>query len=230
MDPQPEWKPLLKEVLNIQEEIYTPGAMASGQKSLAHKCEVMAHQWHISIPPDVPLQEHADSYQFHCSDMGTEMTTSEFVVPSFENLLPPWVNRCQLRADLDVDNDLPEVLADIAEAADLSADTIQENVDLPGGKKPYTDAGKFLRSAQPIYGMQHCCNNICADVHLQLVWWPTFWPLLKDLERLLLSPARRTRFVFTCMVGALQFLELEWKPFLIVSGSLGSVSRPLTFL
>ena len=94
------WSLLLKELLNIQEEIYTPAHMASGQKGLANKVGVMAYQWHIAIPAHIPLRQHAGSIAVHCSDMGHEMSAPEFSTPCHDSLLPEWVDRGDINDDL----------------------------------------------------------------------------------------------------------------------------------
>ena len=58
-----------------------------------------------------------------------------------------------------------------------------------------------MENAIPIYGMQHLCDNINHDVHMQLTYWTTFFGQLKNIYGLLSQGGRRQRFQWTCMLN-----------------------------
>lgn len=70
----PTWKPLLRQLLEIKEHIFTPGVMASGRRSLTHKIETVLHMFCLDIPLQAPMQEYTDSFYCHTSDMGVEFS------------------------------------------------------------------------------------------------------------------------------------------------------------
>ena len=58
-----------------------------------------------------------------------------------------------------------------------------------------------MQNALPVYGLQHCTDDINADMQKILQYWPTFWNQLKNAESFLMFPERRKRFISSCMEG-----------------------------
>ena len=84
--------------------------------------------------------------------------------------------------------------------------------DLPAAPRCANRGGAALRPLLPYAmtfpGLQHLMSNLCADVHVSLSYWDTFWKQLKNVEPLLTVEERRMRFVATCMRGtSLEFRE-----------------------
>ncbi len=50
VDMKPEREPMLHQLRRIQEHIFAPAAMASGQKGLAHKAGAFLHQVRLELP------------------------------------------------------------------------------------------------------------------------------------------------------------------------------------
>lgn len=175
LEPLDSWRSYLKELKNIREHIYHPTAVASGQRGLPHKVAAEIHQWHFDVPRLGCLNEYADSFQCHTSDMGIEFSSTDFEVGNVEDLLPPWLEREE------------ELHSDITDNP--------RNIAAP------TRGGHLMNNAVPIYGLQHASSNINCDVHTSLSYWDSFWTQLKNIEALLLMGERRRRFLWTCVRG-----------------------------
>ena len=134
---QEHWKPLLRMLLKIKEEIYTPASLESGFKGLVHKVAAMAHQWHMVVPVGVKIIDHADTVVAHCSDMGIEMSAPDFHVSSHEELLPAWVNRETLHMDVE------EQVLDDEDVGILSESEAGERT--PTGPECKPCGGPFMR-------------------------------------------------------------------------------------
>jgi hypothetical protein len=102
LEPLDSWKPLLALIADgISEHISPPTAVASGHRGLAHKARALVHQWYLELPAHLSMNDHADTFEAVCSDMGVEMSLPDFRAPDVESILPAWLNRDELRADLE---------------------------------------------------------------------------------------------------------------------------------
>lgn len=160
----------------------------------------------FDIPQDAALHTYCDSFACHTADMGVEFSMPHFETPCVHDLLPDWHTRSQLRVDVEILQDsIPEGPFATGSADDLCLDV-------------------FLKSALPIYGLQHTTNNLNEDVHKALSYWPCFWEQLKNFEGLLLNPGRLRRFRNSCVHGSVmadkahmvtrwtaQLYEKRWK-------------------
>ncbi len=106
MDPLPDWKPLLNQLLKIGEHIFPPVSLALGRTSLSHKVSALAHQWAMELPEGSSLSDFGSSFVSHTSDMGVEISIPDFVLDDVEGLLGPVINRAPLQVD--VERDAPE--------------------------------------------------------------------------------------------------------------------------
>jgi len=174
LEPLECWRSLLQTLKNIKEHIYHPTAVASGQRGLPHKIAAELHQWHFDVPVAVSLNAHADTFECHTSDMGIEISMPDFEVDNVDDLLPPWLQREDLHADIG---------------------------DTPRNTATPRRGGHFMNNALTIYGLQHAANNINCDVHKSLTYWEEFWKQLKNFEALLGVGERRRRFIWTCIRG-----------------------------
>ena len=100
-----EWLEDLDQLKKISEYICTPVGMADGQKDAPHKAAGMLHQFHFDVPIAQPLTEYRGNVECCCCDMGTELSMSIFFTEEPEDMLPPWIERNDLRSDI---ADLPE--------------------------------------------------------------------------------------------------------------------------
>jgi hypothetical protein len=167
----------LQQLKNIREHILPPGALASGQRGLAHKAAALVYMWHLEVGPSHALADFAESFESNTGDMGTEISLPDFVCSrrAADDLLPDWVQR------QDLANDLEEP-----------------------GHVPAVDSGSqvhLMPNALTIAGLQHIVNNLSEDVHKGLDHWDTFHSQLKNFEQMLKLPERRRRFFFTCVRG-----------------------------
>ena len=62
----------------------------------------------------------------------------------------------------------------------------------------------FLPNTLPIYGMQHCIDNLTKAVHESLTHWPSFLAELNNFESLLMKDGRKDRFMSSCLIGNLE--------------------------
>ena len=60
----------------------------------------------------------------------------------------------------------------------------------------------LMKNSLTIAGLQHITNNMCADMHLTLSNWKTYFTELKNVEALLSNPDRRSRYVAACLCGS----------------------------
>ena len=104
LQPNPEWLELLCQIQqNVEDVVFTPASLASGNQALLHKASAMCHQWHLSVPSHISLDDYADTIQAGCFDLGTEMSLPTCEVSSNDDLLPAWISHGPLRSDLDTD-------------------------------------------------------------------------------------------------------------------------------
>ena len=93
--PPPEaWQRNLSTIKdNLFEVINPPSALGSGCRGLAHKCGNIAFAWHLQTDKATNLQDVADSYASHTSDMGVEISMPEFQIADPDSILPDWLHR-----------------------------------------------------------------------------------------------------------------------------------------
>jgi hypothetical protein len=209
--PAAEWMHNLKVILkHINHLINPPMATGSGHRSLSDKCAAEIFKWHVQKPDSMPLELHARSYACHCGDLGLEASTPDFVAASHESLLPTW---CAPAGGADIDaSDV-----DIAAVAFAEEDNRSDEGDIDGVcfdeaapslfdqvLPPYrTQQGHvhLMPNGVSIAGMQHIIDNMNAETHKGMVWWPEFLKVLKNAEALLRIDERRNRYIWTCLLG-----------------------------
>ena len=185
------WMPMLRQMQNIAEHIYMPGNLASGHRTLIHKAEALVNMFCFDLPLQESLQEYTDSFFGHTSDMGVEFSLPDMCVDDVNTLVPPFFNRSNL--SLDTEREVLETLAPAA-PADPAPDTVEP--------APPVYPKVFLKTAFPIYGLQHFTNNMNEDIHKALLHWDPFFLELKNFEYLLGVRERRRRFVVSCVLGS----------------------------
>ena len=90
---------------NFHEHTCVPAALAYGFAGVPHKCAALAHMFCLKIPTSMPLREFNDTFASNTSDMGVELSISDFAVDDPEDLNPSWTNRQQSTLDIMVDAD-----------------------------------------------------------------------------------------------------------------------------
>ena len=176
-EPLPEWVPHLSQLLCIREHIFAPVSLALGHSGVPHKAAGLLHCWHLELPAGEPLRSMCSSFVSHTSDMGTEVGLPDFAIEDAEALIPDWISRDAMRPDVEVEG----------------CDAMRPDVEV--------DCSVFMPNTLPIYGLQHLVNNLNCDVHRGLVFWPRFFPLLKNISKLFLCRGRRQRFIASCIRG-----------------------------
>ena len=205
---------------HIRLVIEPPIALAAGHRALVHKVAAQVFKWHLQVPNSVPFESVALRYMAHCSDMGTELGTSRFVLtePGYDGLLPSWVDRTLLETDLPSSSQAPVAKAVSpmagderpggAGALDVTLSDSEEEPDLPPPAHPaerpkqkQTSPQRFLPRCLDIPGLQHICNNLNEDTHKSMSWWPVFFRHLKLLEALLAVPDHNSAYINFCLRG-----------------------------
>ena len=64
---------------------------------------------------------------------------------------------------------------------------------------PQVTPSKFMSNGLTIAGFQHITNNLCNDVHTNLVQWEGFYEQLKNIAGLVCSADRRKQYIWTCL-------------------------------
>jgi hypothetical protein len=220
--PPTEWQTHLRALKdNIVEVINPPTAMGSGHRGLAHKVGNLVFGWSLQTDDMIDIGKVASSFRSHTSDMGVELSIPDFQVPNISTLLPEWLHRGALEADLpdaardDSDHGAPSEISEPCDVdgahfdSDESAATPIADMDeqaAPPPPPPPVDERdndvSFLPNSLTVPGLQHIMNNLCNDVHKHLHHWTHFWDELKNLEALLVVSERRQRFVWTCLRGS----------------------------
>ena len=84
LDPLPTWLPHWQTIKqHIHEHTSPPTALASGQRSLAHTCRALLHQWFLEIPEGTSVSSFTDSIGCMCSDLGVESGNPRFRLRRF---------------------------------------------------------------------------------------------------------------------------------------------------
>ena len=125
LQPQPAWKPLLKQLLAILHHVCPPTAVASGQRGVAHKVRAQCHSWYLETADAACLEGLRRSVENVCLDMGVEMGMPNFACKHADDVMPGWCARGDMRLDIEAggghgeegsssDNDLVNDLAELA--------------------------------------------------------------------------------------------------------------------
>ena len=89
-------------------------------------------------------------------------------------------------------------------ADDLDDVPLQPQEDVSGDDSEPAepdDEPFFMPNALTIAGLQHVVNNMMADAHTSLSWWPTFHPQLENFEAFIRIDERRQRYAWSCLHG-----------------------------
>ena len=139
---------------------------------------------------------YAECCVSHTSDAGVEMGIQDATVENYTDLLSPGIQRDALHSVMDRD-----ICIDEGSGVGNST-TSKPSFSKPYGTRDVHGILKMLPFALKVYGLQHLCNNANASTHQTLLYWPTFFPILKKFELLLLSQEHRLRFRNTCVYGS----------------------------
>ena len=232
-DPLPEWRPLLMFLkATVWQLVSTPIALGPGHRGLVDKVTGELHKWHLNLPQDQTFSEHADCYNLHTSDRGTEASLPRFRINgNHESLLPDWLDRELLQPDMQQEATSSD---DLPEHEDV-------HVEEPRRGSLHAAAGStdFLPRAMEFSGLQHIFDNVNSATHTSLAFWDTFHGMLKALEGLLRIEERRQRFVVSCLTGKYaryrgkfevfnaSLYEKRWREVVSFCKSLGPLLIPL---
>ena len=61
------------------------------------------------------------------------------------------------------------------------------------------NVGPLFPVAMPVPGIQHILDNLNREVHQDLGYWQTFYPLLKNIASILSTRHRKKHLVASCM-------------------------------
>ncbi|CAK0848404.1 unnamed protein product [Prorocentrum cordatum] len=191
LEPLADWKPLLMDLLEINEHIYPPTSLALSRATLANKVNAMVHQWNLELPEGASFRDYSRTFCSHTSDMGVELSVPDFSMKAVDDMLPPWVNRSALQLDVE----------------QVEGRVDGELADIPG-------SDTFMPEALTIYGFQHLTNNLNSDVHTSLPGWGEFYQQLKNLAALMCNRGRRLHFIATCLIGSpWEYAEADFEKF-----------------
>ena len=184
-----------------------PIALAGGHRALVHKVAGQLFKWHLQVPSVVPFTKVAPRYVAHCSDMGTELGTSRFPLPSgnYDGLLPGWIDRTAMQMDVAPPVADSDAVADVAPpdpgAAGLNQPGVLDAVLSDSEPEEEAAPKHFLPRCLDIPGLQHICNNLNEDTHKSMSWWSPFHKYLKQLEALLGMSERNSAYINFCVRG-----------------------------
>lgn len=98
----PKWEAWLRVISqSITEHINPPAALGSGFRGLEDKVKAVVFTWALQLDHSFSLGRYAESIVSHTSDMGVESSIPDFLVSRCEDLLPHWMDRRELIADVD---------------------------------------------------------------------------------------------------------------------------------
>ena len=160
---------------------HIPVALGRGATKLADKVAALLHSWCFETENRQDLDDFLSSFHSFTTDMGTEMGVSSFRFHRVDiaDILPDWMHKAELQADIDVD--MP--------------DQEQEPQDVGNVGR----ADFFLKNAVAVPGLLHIFFNLAKELASGLPDWDVFWERIKQVEKLLTDRSRREAFVYHCL-------------------------------
>lgn len=217
-------------VQELQVHVHIPCSLGLGSTDIAHKVACLAHSVGVETESAHDMVWYMKGVTSWCTDMGTELGTTQFRASSLEMLPPWWQWSSALEDDLEaavLEDDRPQKqqltprsqertmwkLDGEDGGGDFGDDLEVEEDDRMVVLAPETEADdttsdeddspQFMSSALCIPGLMHISHNLAIDVMDKLAWFPNFWKQLKNIESLLCHPDRMRLVVEKCIVGSM---------------------------
>ena len=151
--------------LAIRRHDHPPVALGKGCHALSDKASALMYCWCLELSSLEDVCDFQNSFRAFTTDMGAEMGVAEFRHIDQSSLLPSWMNKLSLDADVDCDGGV-ECAAPPSLAPDL----------------PQLCGRKLLPRSLTVPGLLHVYSNLSKELSEALPGWSVFWDNLKLLE------------------------------------------------
>ena len=218
-----------------------PVALGNAAACTGHKCAAMLHKWGLIVKERERLRSYTSSVFSFCSDMGTELGISRFIVSEVQSLLPEWLLPSTFESDIMAAEPVePSPVAAVPEDVVLEDDLAGAGAaavnPAPVEAQPQPEPAEQVRNAEDLLlggpdgdcpflpqawiipGMLHIVNNALVEVSGKLKYWDSWFEQLKEFEGLW-NGGRLQRFVNYCVHGS----DLQNRSHELLSHKLGSL-------